>query len=298
VIGVDLLGPAVVTVHGQPVRLGAARHRALVSLLALRANQPVPTSTIVDVLWEGSPPAGALATLRGYVAEVRRILEPGRTRHAPAEVLVTAGGGYTLRLEAWATDAARLEEAVRRAADGLELLGDPWRPGVADHDRDAVLAVVDTLSAAEGCWRGEPLPDLGCHPDIEVERDRVRVLQLQAQVLRVTALVALRRHTAALTELERLCRTHPWHEHLWALRSLALAGCGRQVEALGHLRQLRGDLADQLGIDPDPEISRLETDLVRQHVARAPVVPIDHARLRLSVPSRGHALPRVARRVH
>jgi DNA-binding SARP family transcriptional activator len=266
-IGVDVLGTTRVEVDGAPRPLAAAKPRALLGLLAVRANERVTTDTIVDVLWGEDAPVGAVGTARGYVADLRRVLEPQRARHAAPEVLVTIAGGYCLALDPERVDAGHLEAVVRRASRHMEVLGDDWRPAVADEDRALVATLMESLDRALSQWQGEPLADLGQHPEVEAERGRLRALRLEAEVMRLSALVGLRRHVWAVTDLERLCRAHPWHEHLWALRSVALAGCGRQVEALDSLRRLRRELVEQLGIDPDPRISRLETDLVRQEVS-------------------------------
>jgi DNA-binding SARP family transcriptional activator len=300
-VGIGVLGTAYVVVDGHRLHLAAAKQRALLTLLAMHPGERVTTDTLVDVLWEDAPPAAAVATVRGYVVDLRRLLEPARPSHAAATVLVTEPGGYTLRVAPDAVDAGRLETAVRRAAEHLDLVGDAWRPAVAEADRTRAAEVVASLGAALDEWRGEPLADLGQHPDVVDERERLRALRLEAQVMRLAVLVGLRRHASAVVDLERLCRANPWHEQLWALRALALAGCGRQVEALAHLRQLRGALADQLGIDPDPEISRLETDLIRQDLpGRAAVAAAAHGITRAVAPGlhRGAARRLVPRRMH
>lgn len=275
-VGVGVLGTAYVEIDGHPRPLGAAKQRALLSLLAIHANERVTTDTIVDVLWSDGPPPAAVATLRGYVVDLRRVVDPHRARHGASSVLRTEPGGYALRIDPGCVDAGQLEATVRRASDRLDLLGDTWRPVVADADRARATELAASLERVLAQWRGEPLADLGHHPDVQAERDRLCSLRLEAQVMRSGVLIGLRRHASAVPDLDRLCRVHPWHEHLWALRSVALAGCGRQVEALAHLRALRGALADQLGIDPDPQIARLETDLVRQDLpwrATPPAAP-------------------------
>lgn len=273
-VRVSILGTASVEVDGVRCHLPAPKQRALISLLALRANERVSMDGIVDALWGDDVPAAAVSTVRSYIADLRRVLEPERARHGAPGVLVTAPGGYTLRVDPDDVDAGRLEGAVRRASEELHLLGDPWRPAVGADHRQRAAELARSLGQALELWRGDPLADLGDHADIEGERDRLRSLRLHGQVMRMGALVGLHRHAAAVIDLERLCRANPWHEHLWALRALALTGCGRRVEALAHLRELRCVLGDQLGIDPDPQISRLETDLIRQDVSTRSIASV------------------------
>ena len=274
-VSIGVLGTTALFIDGRPHRLKAAKQRALLALLAMWSGERVTTEVLADVLWGEAAPSSAATTLRGYVADLRRTLEPGRSHRGESRVLVTEPGGYTLRLAPEALDSRRLADAVRlSSAQQQQLVGeDPWRPTVERSLRGEAERVVARLDDALALWRSDPLTDLGCHPDVDGERERLRSLRLQAQVLRSTVLVGLQQHATALVGLETLCRAHPWHEHLWALRSLALAGCGRQVEALAHLRLLRGALAEELGIDPDPRIARLEVDLIRQELP-APAVEV------------------------
>jgi hypothetical protein len=64
---------------------------------------------------------------------------------------------------------------------------------------------------------------------------------------------------------------------VWALHALALYRSGRQVEALEALRTLRAALADELGLDPTPQVQELEQAMLRQDgTLRAPVLPPRH----------------------
>ena len=268
-VEVGVLGTAVVTTAGARRELGAAKHRALLSILALRRGQRVPTDAIVAALWGDDPPAGATGTLQGYVADLRRVLEPHRAPREAPTVLVTVPGGYSLHLDAGSVDAARFEADVRRAALLLDVIPHPLRPVVSGAQRMAVTTARDLLDDALALWRGDPLCDLGSDLELEVERDRLRALRLDAEVLRLTALLALGGHATAVTDLERVARGNPWNERVWGLWAIALAGSGRQAEALACLRQLRASLSDELGIDPSVELRDLETAIIRQELPRS-----------------------------
>jgi DNA-binding SARP family transcriptional activator len=73
---VQILGPLAVTVDGSPLTVRGAKERAVLSLLALRAESVVSTDELVDVLWDSSPPPSAIRGLHNYVANLRRVL-PG-----------------------------------------------------------------------------------------------------------------------------------------------------------------------------------------------------------------------------
>ena len=81
----------------------------------MHRGRPVAPDTLVDLLWGEDPPAAVSATLQGYVARLRRALEPDRPPRAPSEVLVTQQAGYALVLPDDALDAARFEATVSEA---------------------------------------------------------------------------------------------------------------------------------------------------------------------------------------
>src|SRR6185312_12521848 len=90
------LGPVEVLVDGGLVDLGAPTQRALFGLLLSRVDQPVAIDAVVEELWSGAPPPAAMASLRAYVSNLRRVLEPGRAPRTPAVVLRTRAPGYLL----------------------------------------------------------------------------------------------------------------------------------------------------------------------------------------------------------
>ena len=57
---------------------------------------------------------------------------------------------------------------------------------------------------------------------------------------------------------------HPLRERLCGQRMLALYRCGRQADALAAYQDLRARLGDELGIDPNPGLQRLQQAILRQ----------------------------------
>lgn len=253
-----MLGPVAVSADGVELDLGTPKQRTLVAALALSDGRPVGVDTIVDLLWGDAPPPGVATTLQAYVSGLRKVLEPGRARRAPAEVLVTVGAGYALRVPAEDVDAHAFEQAVADAHRRLE----------APRPSRAELEAVDALlGAALARWRGTPYAELGDASAAVAERARLGELRLVALEDRAVAALALGRHATAAGELEALTAAHPLRERLWGLRALALARSGRQAEALEVLRRVREVLDDELGIEPGAELRGLQTALLRQDAA-------------------------------
>ena len=76
-----ILGPLEALDGLRPVRIGAAKPRALLGVLLLHANEVVPTGRLVDELWGEEPPATAAKLVQGYVHALRK--------HLDADTLVT-----------------------------------------------------------------------------------------------------------------------------------------------------------------------------------------------------------------
>lgn len=265
-VGLDVLGPTAARVGEVPVALGAARLRRLLGLLVLRRDQPAPADQIRDVLWEGTPPPGAGNTLHGYVAALRRHLEPERRARAASTLLVHEAGGYRLAVPPGQVDADRFEAAVRPGREHVDGLRDPVRPPLLTDPLAAerAEALKDDLAAALRLWRGEAYADLADLPVVLAERRRLDELRLDARVAGAVVDLSLGRSAAAAEALEQLVDAHPLREQLWGLWAVALVRSGRQADALEVLARLRRSLGDELGIDPGPDIVALQTAILRQ----------------------------------
>jgi len=221
-----LLGPVEAMVDGTPVRLAAAKPRALLALLLLARNRVVATERLIDELWGDEPPAQATKTLQVYVSQLRKSLGPER--------LVTQPPGYLLRVEPGELDLERFEQL---AAEARTL-----PPAEAR----------DTLSRALALWRGAPEPVAG---HLEELRGAAYEEWLRASVESGDAVVP---------QLEELVAREPLRERPRALLMLALYRAGRQAEALEVFRRTRELFVDELGIEPGPELRELEQAMLRQ----------------------------------
>jgi YVTN family beta-propeller protein len=248
-----ILGPLEVVTNGQPLALGGSKQRAVLAVLLLHANEAVSIDRLIDALWGESAPPGAVQSVRVHVSRLRKVLEGGRRSGAGPSVLVTAPGGYELKVADGDLDLMRFE---RLFAEAQRALADE-RPERAR----------DLLSEALGLWRGPALADLAYEPFAQAEAARLDELRVAALEDRIEADLELGRHAAVASELEPLIAQHPLRERLRRLQMLALYRCGRQAEALEAYRQARKTLVEEIGVEPGPELRELHEAILRQDPA-------------------------------
>ena len=133
--------------------------------------------------------------------------------------------------------------------------------------RDAAAAgdtsqAVARFEEALALWRGIPeLPD-----GRRGTSEKTRWIEGHAALVedRADALLATGRAAEIIGELEAAVADAPLRERRWGQLMLALYRAGRQGEALGAYQRARTLLADELGVDPGPELRRLEAAIVAQ----------------------------------
>jgi predicted ATPase/DNA-binding SARP family transcriptional activator len=239
-----ILGPVAAVDHGHEVDLGGLRERVLLARLLLSAGRVVPADTLAHDLWSGQPPPHSSATLRVYVSRLRRALGDA------AQALITQPPGYRLAIEQDELDATRFTALVQGA--------------LADLAAGRAEAAATGLRQALDLWRGEPLADMADLPFARAEVARLEEARLTAVESRIEADLASGRHVELAAELDGLVADHPLRERLAGQRMLALYRCGRQAQALAAYEELRERLAEELGIDPSPQLQRLRLSILRQ----------------------------------
>jgi len=260
-----ILGPLEVARNGAVISIGGGKQRALLAILVLRRNEVVPTDVLIESLWSGSPPATAGKIVQLYVSQLRKALGD--------DVLVTRSPGYVLGVEPGQVDAERAEQLL---AEGRRALAD----GLPD-------AAAASLREARDLWRGLPLADFAYEDFAQREIARLEEVRLAALEERIEADLALGRHADLAVELEALVDRNPVRERLRAQLALALYRCGRQAEALAMLREARGFLDRELGLEPSPALQELERRILKHDEALAApprVEPPAESRIAVLVP--------------
>jgi predicted ATPase/DNA-binding SARP family transcriptional activator len=233
-----ILGPLEVVRDGSAVALGTLKQRALLALLLLHRNGIVPIDRLIEEVWPDDRPARARNNVEVYVSRLRRAL--GR------DVLVTAAAGYLVRVGPGAADVDRFEGLVAAARAAPDPAG-----------------ASGLLSDALGLWRGPALADFAYESFAQAEIARLDELRLLAVEQRIDADLAFRDAGELVVELERLVAEHPYRERFRAQLMLALYRCGRQSDALGQYRETARLLADELGIEPGPELKERERAILQ-----------------------------------
>ncbi|MEV5974283.1 BTAD domain-containing putative transcriptional regulator [Streptomyces sp. NPDC051921] len=235
-----VLGPVRAARGGQALPTGSPQQRALLAALLLRDGRTATASELIDAIWGEEPPSQALAAVRTYASRLRKILDPG--------VLVSESGGYAIRAGAGGTDLAEAHEFAAEA-EKLRVAGQRG-------------AARDRLNEALALWDGEALASVP-GPYADTQRTRLEEWRLQLLETRLDLDLEVGAHAEAVSELTALTAAHPLRERLRELLMLALYRSGRQAEALAVYADTRRLLADELGVDPTPELSRLQQRILQ-----------------------------------
>ena len=224
--------------EGRALELTRRKRRSLLALLLLNAGEVVSTDRLVEELWAGKPPKAAIGSLQNLVSDLRKVLGH--------ETVLTREPGYVLDINPSCVDLHVFERLVAQAAEG----GDAGRRSALLHEALAL-------------WRGPPLADLAFEPFANVEIARMEELRTTAREELIESELELGRHAQVVSELEALVAENPLRERLRGQLMLALYRSGRQAEALEAYRGARETLVDELGIEPSPELQRLEQSILR-----------------------------------
>ena len=223
--------------HGSadaPTQLGGPKQRAVLAILIKNVGRLVSTDVLTDAVWGENPPGSVRSSVHTYISNLRVVI--GGT-------IERTGPGYRLQVSPDVIDAVVFEHLVDQARASLG----------SSPDRAA-----ETLRDALSLWRGRPYADLIDVPGLQDEIRRLEALRLLAVESRVDADLANGRHAAVIGELEALASEFPLREGFRSRHMIALYRAGRQAEALRAYATTREYLADELGIEPTPELRELE----------------------------------------
>ncbi|HEV8460916.1 MAG TPA: BTAD domain-containing putative transcriptional regulator [Gaiellaceae bacterium] len=250
---IRLLGPFEVLVSGTVADVGGSKRQALLAMLALRAGRVVAVDMLIDGLWGADLPSAPRNALHHHIARLRAALGE--------ESIVGSSDGYALQ-DAH-VDAARFEELLAET-----------RAALRDGD---VVAGADAVDAALALWRGQALQGLTGTAWFSAEARRLESLRVDALEERFEVALALGEHRELPPPLRSALADNPFRERLWGQLMLSLYRSGRQADALETFQEARRVLADELGLEPGPDLRRLQEAILAHDPAIA-AVPVDRRR--------------------
>jgi DNA-binding SARP family transcriptional activator/predicted negative regulator of RcsB-dependent stress response len=214
-------------------------------MMLLDVNRLLPTSRLVDALWDERPPTTAKSQVQICVSALRRQLATvGR-----AEAICTRTSGYILRTDEDEVDVKRFERLAARGGAAA----------AQGRNEDALR----DLRAALDCW----------HASAAAAGVQSRIVQAAAARLNEQRLAVLEecmelelaqgRTHDLVGELGELVAEHPLRERLRTQHMIALYRSGRQVEALSSYREARRILVEELGLEPSEALQNLERAILR-----------------------------------
>lgn len=230
--------------HGdaEPQRPASGRVIELLGYLAVHHNLPHSRDKLIDVLWPELDLSQGRRVLSDTLWRTRRLLTPPGQSDTPA--LVTSGDTITFRpADAVWIDLVAFELYLQCAEAGPSAAGTTQR------------------EAAVALYRGDLLAD--CYADWPtIERTRLRELYLGALQRLLAHYQQLRDYNQALQTTLRLVQADPLVEttHRELMRLYYLLGRG--ADAIRAFEQCRQLLADELGIEPEPETISLYDEIV------------------------------------
>jgi DNA-binding SARP family transcriptional activator/tetratricopeptide (TPR) repeat protein len=252
---IRLLGPVEFRVADVAVAVPPGARRVLLAALALQPGRVVPVSVLIQAIWGTSDDADRHKNLHAHVYQLRKLLDQAWP-HRAGTILVTREPGYVLAVSADDTDLGQFRALTDR---GRKLA----------HAGDAAGAA-RVLAQALALWRGPALADVADVSDdlagqaTVLEEQRLAVLED-----RIQADLEAGQHAIIIAELVGLTAAHPLRERLAGQQMLALYRAGRQGDALAAYRRSRAVLADELGIEPGPELRDLQQRILAADPALA-----------------------------
>lgn len=245
---VNLLGTASFSVNGTVVKsdLGPAG-RLLACYLFEFMGKVHRRERLADLFWQDIEPERGRSALNTAIWRIRKILDSGgngASRH-----LVTIGNEVILEAsDRFSVDTHEMESACKRALGRTA-------------DTPVSAGVLDDVSGAVERYAG---PFLDGYDDDWVlqERERLHCLFIRSTFELMRAAANQGHYERALDFGRRVLAVDPLRESVQQDVMLLLLLNGQRVEAIRSYQRLVQRLRNELDIDPMPETTRLNADIV------------------------------------
>ncbi|WP_238580821.1 AfsR/SARP family transcriptional regulator [Streptomonospora alba] len=222
---------------GESIPVGGPRQRCVLGALLAERGKEVTVDRLIEYLWDDDPPRTARSVIQVQISHLRRSFP---------DVIKTTAGGYMAAVEADKVDLHRFRGLVARAK------------AAEDHAEEAVL-----WDEALACWRGQPFSGTGSEHLWNAVARPLLEERWSAWTSWAQCAFTLHRYTEIVTRLTPLVREDPMRERLQYFLIAALYRSGQRATALAVFQECREYLAEELGVDPSPEVMELHGRILR-----------------------------------
>jgi DNA-binding SARP family transcriptional activator/CheY-like chemotaxis protein len=221
--------------------LGGPKPRQVLEILLLHFGSAVSKERLMELLWEGNRPAGALATLESYVSLLRRHLQPGAGRTGP---LRTVTGGYAIDRSLVDLDLDRFRTLTKMA-------------GTAE-PREGLDLLTEALDLASAPLLGEEL--------LPAWAEEARALHAadigETRVMAAEFALSLGKADTAISLSSAAVKEDALNERAWTTLILSLEHKGENSEALQAYDRCRRVIHKELGCAPGQALQEAQARLL------------------------------------
>ncbi|MFD3613204.1 BTAD domain-containing putative transcriptional regulator [Streptomyces atroolivaceus] len=235
-----VLGDITAHIGNVTVDLGPPQQRSVLAALLVESPRTVAAAQLISRVWGDRAPQRVRDTLYGYVSRLRKALAPTGEDASIAR----RSGGYALLVDSDAVDMHRFRALVKQARATV-----------------AVPRSAELFEQALELWQGDPFPACDT-PWFSTLREGLLRERFAAVLDFNDAQLCLGHHGLLLAQLSSLADQHPLDERAAEQLMLGLYRSGRASDALRHYEVQRRRLAEELGTDPGPALSRLHQQIL------------------------------------
>lgn len=240
-----VLGPIQVVEDGQTVDLGPLKQRAVLAFLLMNAGRVVTTDQVLDAVW-GEDSSGKENALWVTISRLRSALNTDQDA-AGDQIIVTRDHGYALDIDPNTIDAHRFEQDVASVRESINL---------------SSTQTIEDLRAALSLWLGDAYADVEYEEFAQSEIRRLDAVRESATEALFEARLDVGSDAQLVDDLEQYAAQFPFRETPIRLLMTALYRSGRQADALKTYRAFAALVGEELGIEPSPELRRLEEQVL------------------------------------
>ncbi|MEW2142278.1 AfsR/SARP family transcriptional regulator [Micromonospora vinacea] len=248
VVRYEILGSLEVIHEGRICTPTPPKVRTVLALLVMRANRVVLVDSIIRELWGDDPARSAVTTVQTYIYHLRKLFAKEGIETPERTVLESRARGYLLRVEPGQLDAEVFETMLDQGRSHIE----------SDRPEEGA----EVLRRALAMWTGPVGANVTFGPALEAHAIHLQEQWIRALELRIQADITLGRHRELIGELRYLVGTYPLNEWFHRQLIVALSRSGRRGEALQAYHHLRRVLSEELGLDPSPDLQRLQREVL------------------------------------